>query len=247
MNIHSRCTVTPSEQSLPEYSQIKVNNQTQWMITKLKRYTHPSCQPNLIAPLVLDQGLRRPPFRYVMLSHTWGADREEVTFRDLVDGADKSKAGYLISYWEGYRVTPQYSIGQYSSKRTSHPSLSQSLAMNGRIKFHTQARSILPPGVFKRPSSGLRCKVTKTVVGERLYIKSPGVSSCGTVCWACKTLPDAAGQALTDLDPLILSHFNSFLSWITEARERQALPLDQSTLSWVPELRAGCRGWNAQL
>jgi Heterokaryon incompatibility protein (HET) len=32
--------------------------------------------------------------RYAILSHTWGADTEEVTFKDLMDGAGKSKAGY---------------------------------------------------------------------------------------------------------------------------------------------------------
>jgi hypothetical protein len=32
--------------------------------------------------------------RYAILSHTWGADTEEVTFRDLTDGTGKSKAGY---------------------------------------------------------------------------------------------------------------------------------------------------------
>jgi hypothetical protein len=31
---------------------------------------------------------------YAILSHTWGADTEEVTFRDLVDDTGKSKAGY---------------------------------------------------------------------------------------------------------------------------------------------------------
>jgi hypothetical protein len=30
---------------------------------------------------------------YAILSHTWGADTEEVTFRDLMDGTGKSKAG----------------------------------------------------------------------------------------------------------------------------------------------------------
>ena len=33
-----------------------------------------------------------PP--YAVLSHTWGADDEEVTLKDLVDGVGKSKAGY---------------------------------------------------------------------------------------------------------------------------------------------------------
>jgi hypothetical protein len=31
---------------------------------------------------------------YAILSHTWGADTEEVTFRDLIDGTGKNKAGY---------------------------------------------------------------------------------------------------------------------------------------------------------
>jgi hypothetical protein len=33
-----------------------------------------------------------PP--YAILSHTWGPDTEEVTFRDMMDGTGKSKAGY---------------------------------------------------------------------------------------------------------------------------------------------------------
>ncbi|XTI89670.1 heterokaryon incompatibility protein-domain-containing protein [Cenococcum geophilum] len=33
-----------------------------------------------------------PP--YAILSHTWGDDHEEVTFKDLVDGSGKSKTGY---------------------------------------------------------------------------------------------------------------------------------------------------------
>jgi len=32
--------------------------------------------------------------RYAILSHTWGADDEEVTFKDLVKGTGKNKAGY---------------------------------------------------------------------------------------------------------------------------------------------------------
>jgi Heterokaryon incompatibility protein (HET) len=32
--------------------------------------------------------------RYAILSHTWGADGEEVTFKDLIKGTGKSKAGY---------------------------------------------------------------------------------------------------------------------------------------------------------
>ena len=32
--------------------------------------------------------------RYAVLSHTWGADGEEVTFKDLMEGTGKNKAGY---------------------------------------------------------------------------------------------------------------------------------------------------------
>jgi hypothetical protein len=31
---------------------------------------------------------------YVILSHIWGADDEEVTFRDMIEGTGKSKSGY---------------------------------------------------------------------------------------------------------------------------------------------------------
>ena len=42
--------------------------------------------------LTKDFGDRVP--QYAILSHTWGADTEEVTFRDLIDNTGKSKAGY---------------------------------------------------------------------------------------------------------------------------------------------------------
>lgn len=32
--------------------------------------------------------------KYAILSHTWGQDTEEVTFRDMVDGTGQDKAGY---------------------------------------------------------------------------------------------------------------------------------------------------------
>ncbi|KAH8727312.1 hypothetical protein GQ44DRAFT_703803, partial [Phaeosphaeriaceae sp. PMI808] len=31
---------------------------------------------------------------YAILSHTWGADAEEVTFEDLANGVGKAKSGY---------------------------------------------------------------------------------------------------------------------------------------------------------
>jgi heterokaryon incompatibility protein (HET) len=32
--------------------------------------------------------------RYAILSHTWGADTEEVSFKDMIDGTGKRKTGY---------------------------------------------------------------------------------------------------------------------------------------------------------
>ena len=36
---------------------------------------------------------------YAILSHTWGADTEEVTFKDLMDGTSKGKSGYKKIYF----------------------------------------------------------------------------------------------------------------------------------------------------
>jgi hypothetical protein len=44
-----------------------------------------------------------PP--YAILSHTWGEDNEEVTFQDLVQGIDKSKAGYRKIRFCGEQAT----------------------------------------------------------------------------------------------------------------------------------------------
>ncbi|RDW65991.1 hypothetical protein BP6252_09626 [Coleophoma cylindrospora] len=38
---------------------------------------------------------------YAILSHTWGADTEEVTYQDLVDGTGKNKSGYKKIYFCG--------------------------------------------------------------------------------------------------------------------------------------------------
>jgi hypothetical protein len=42
--------------------------------------------------LVEYMGNHIPP--YAILSHTWGADHEEVTFKDLADGTSRNKVGY---------------------------------------------------------------------------------------------------------------------------------------------------------
>jgi len=65
--------------------------------------------------------------RYAILSHTWGADAEEVTFRDLMDGAGKGKAGYnkIRFCREQANVDGlQYFLGRYLLHRTSRTLLS---------------------------------------------------------------------------------------------------------------------------
>ena len=42
----------------------------------------------------LTKDLNRDIPQYAILSHTWGPDEEEVTYRDLVDGTGAGKAGY---------------------------------------------------------------------------------------------------------------------------------------------------------
>ena len=32
--------------------------------------------------------------KYAILSHTWGPDRDEVTYRDVIDGTGKNKVGF---------------------------------------------------------------------------------------------------------------------------------------------------------
>ena len=43
--------------------------------------------------------------QYAILSHTWGADDEEVTFNDIVKGTGKSKAGYTKIRFSGKQAT----------------------------------------------------------------------------------------------------------------------------------------------
>jgi hypothetical protein len=45
---------------------------------------------SLTEDLVGDKAI--PP--YAILSHTWGADAEEVTFEDMINGTGKDKPGY---------------------------------------------------------------------------------------------------------------------------------------------------------
>jgi hypothetical protein len=43
--------------------------------------------------------------QYAILSHTWGADHEEVTFKDITEGTGKNKSGYRKLTFCGERAT----------------------------------------------------------------------------------------------------------------------------------------------
>jgi hypothetical protein len=43
--------------------------------------------------------------QYAILSHTWGAGTEEVTFKNLIDGTGKSKAGYNKTQFCGEKAS----------------------------------------------------------------------------------------------------------------------------------------------
>ncbi len=42
---------------------------------------------------LVEQNVNNIP-RYVIISYTWGANSKEVTFKDLIEGTGKNKAGY---------------------------------------------------------------------------------------------------------------------------------------------------------
>lgn len=44
--------------------------------------------------LALTKDMTTPPAAYAILSHTWGADDDEVTFDDIEKKTGKNKAGY---------------------------------------------------------------------------------------------------------------------------------------------------------
>lgn len=42
----------------------------------------------------LTSDIINPTTPYAILSHTWGDDNEEISFKDLMDGSEKTKDGY---------------------------------------------------------------------------------------------------------------------------------------------------------
>jgi hypothetical protein len=78
---------------------------------------------------------------YAILSHTWGADSEEITFQDLMRGTGKGKAGYRkIMFCEQQAVTDglQYFwVDTCCIDRTSSTELSE--AINSMFRWYKHA------------------------------------------------------------------------------------------------------------
>ena len=86
---------------------------------------------------VLDRDLPR----YAILSHTWGDDSEEVSYRDLVEGSGQNKVGYhKIQFCaeqaarDGLRY---FWVDSYCIKKLSDPELSE--AINSIFRWYRGA------------------------------------------------------------------------------------------------------------
>jgi len=79
--------------------------------------------------------------KYAILSHTWGPDTEEVTYKDMVDGTGKSKAGYdKIGFCgeQARRDGLQYFwVDTCCIDKTNHTELSE--AINSMFRWYRNA------------------------------------------------------------------------------------------------------------
>ena len=121
----------------------------------------------------------RPP--YAILSHTWGADAEEVSFKDMIDGTGTSKSGYDKIRFCGEQVgydklqicntfgsTPAASISQIapSFRRPSTPCF----AGTG---MRLSATCILPTS-RDRPWALIASPVNRPAAGNHLFERAGG-------------------------------------------------------------------------
>lgn len=90
----------------------------------------------LTKPLLDDQ---IPP--YAILSHTWGADSEEVTFEDLVEGSGRDKPGYGKINFCGEQAArdslTHFWVDSCSIKKSSDSELSE--AINSMYSWYRRA------------------------------------------------------------------------------------------------------------
>ena len=126
---------------------------------------------------IVEDGI--PP--YAILSHTWGADHDEVIFNDIVDGAGLSKPGYTKIRFCGWQAKSDglshfWVVDTCCINKTSSAELSE--AINSAFSWYRNAA---------------RCYVYLSDVSDRdngrghLIMEIQG-SSSSSVCCASNTL-----------------------------------------------------------
>jgi hypothetical protein len=79
--------------------------------------------------------------RYAALSHTWGPDREEVTYKDIVKGTGKNKAGYAKIQFCGKQAAKDslkhFWVDTCCINKTSSTELSE--AINSMFQWYNKA------------------------------------------------------------------------------------------------------------
>jgi hypothetical protein len=92
---------------------------------------------SLTENLVGDKAI--PP--YAILSHTWGADAEEITFEDITNGTGKDKPGYAKIQFCGERAAQDdlqyFWIDTCCIDKTNHAELSR--AINSMFRWYRNA------------------------------------------------------------------------------------------------------------
>ena len=78
---------------------------------------------------------------YAILSHTWGADTEEVTYRDMIDGTGKKKVGYKKIRFCGEQARRDglryFWVDTCCINKANHAELSQ--AINSMFRWYRNA------------------------------------------------------------------------------------------------------------
>jgi hypothetical protein len=102
-----------------------------------------------------------PP--YAILSHTWGADTDEVTFEDLVNGTGKDKPGYKKIRFCGEQARQDdlqyFWVDTCCIKKANLPELS--LAINSMFRWYQNAiRCYVYLSDISSPATGTNDELT---------------------------------------------------------------------------------------
>lgn len=90
--------------------------------------------------------------QYAILSHTWGADTEEVTFQDLINGTGKSKTGYSKIWFCGEQARRDglqyFWVDTCCIDKSSNNELSESKSMKLPTEFYLTPRQKTSSNTF---------------------------------------------------------------------------------------------------